>query len=96
MRIRGLGDKSQQAHIRALKDFTAFLGRSPDTATPDDLRVPVAHGGYRDHAVGLQRPHHSAQVLFLDDLRAGGDEAVHAVPHRAAQTARGAQRRGSL
>lgn len=32
MRIRGMGDKSQKAHIRALKDFTAFLGRSPDTA----------------------------------------------------------------
>ena len=31
MRIRGMGDKSQKAHIRALKDFTVFLGRSPDT-----------------------------------------------------------------
>ena len=39
MRIRGMGDKSQKAHIRALKDFTVFLGRSPDTAVPDDLRA---------------------------------------------------------
>ena len=39
MRIRGMGDKSQKAHIRALKDFSAFLGRSPDTAEPDDLRA---------------------------------------------------------
>ena len=29
MRIRGMGDKSQKAHIRALKDFTAFLGSAP-------------------------------------------------------------------
>ena len=43
MRIRGMGDKSQQAHIRALKDFAAFLGRSPDTATPDALRAYQLH-----------------------------------------------------
>jgi integrase/recombinase XerD len=39
MRIRGMQETSQKAHIRALKDFTAFLGRSPDTAEPDDLRA---------------------------------------------------------
>ena len=39
MRIRGMGDKAQKAHIRAIKDFAAFLRRSPDTATPEDLRA---------------------------------------------------------
>ena len=39
MRIRGMAETSQKAHIRALKDFAAFLGRSPDTATPDELRA---------------------------------------------------------
>jgi integrase/recombinase XerD len=29
MRIRGMGDKAQKAHIRAIKDFAAFLGRLP-------------------------------------------------------------------
>jgi integrase/recombinase XerD len=43
MRIRGLAETSQKAHIRALKDFTAFLGRSPDTATPDELRAYQLH-----------------------------------------------------
>lgn len=43
MRIRGLGDKSQQAHIRAVKDFAAFLGRSPDMATPEELRAYQLH-----------------------------------------------------
>ncbi len=43
MRIRGLGEKSQQAHIRAVKDFAAFLGRSPDTATPEELRAYQLH-----------------------------------------------------
>ena len=43
MRIRGMGDKAQQAHIRAIKDFAGFLGRSPDTATPEDLRAYQLH-----------------------------------------------------
>ena len=43
MRIRGLGDKSRQAHIRALKDFAAFLGHAPDTATPEELRAYQLH-----------------------------------------------------
>ena len=43
MRIRGLGDKSRQAHIRAIKDFAAFLGHSPDTATPEELRAYQLH-----------------------------------------------------
>jgi len=34
MRIRGLGEKSQKAHIRGVKEFATFLKRSPDTATP--------------------------------------------------------------
>jgi len=43
MRIRGMGEKAQQAHIRAIKDFAAFLKRSPDTATPEDLRAYQLH-----------------------------------------------------
>ena len=43
MRIRGMGDKSQQAHIRAIKDFAGFLGRSPDMATPEELRAYQLH-----------------------------------------------------
>ncbi len=30
MRIRGMGEKAQKGHIRAIKDFAAFLGRSPE------------------------------------------------------------------
>jgi len=43
MRIRGMGDKARQAHIRAIKDFAGFLKRSPDTATPEDLRAYQLH-----------------------------------------------------
>ena len=34
MRIRGMGDKAQKSHIRAIRDFAKFLKRSPDSATP--------------------------------------------------------------
>jgi integrase/recombinase XerD len=43
MRIRGMGDKAQKSHIRALKDFAGFLKRSPDTATGEDLRAYQLH-----------------------------------------------------
>ncbi|MCE6967417.1 tyrosine-type recombinase/integrase [Cereibacter sphaeroides] len=43
MRIRGLGEKAQLAHIRAVRDFAGFLGRSPDTATPEELRAYQLH-----------------------------------------------------
>lgn len=43
MRITGLGEKAQKANIRAIKDFAAFLKRSPDTAAPDNLRAYQLH-----------------------------------------------------
>ena len=43
MRIRGMGDKAQKAHIRAIKDFAGFLRRSPDTASPEELRAYQLH-----------------------------------------------------
>ena len=38
MRMRKLSDKTQSAYIRAVRQLAAFLGRSPDTATVEDLR----------------------------------------------------------
>ena len=43
MRIRGMGDKAQKSHIRAIKDFAKFIGHSPDTATPEELRAYQLH-----------------------------------------------------
>ncbi len=61
MRIRGLGEKAQKAHIRAIKDFARFLKRSPDTATPDDLRAYQLH--MSETGVGL--PTFNARVMAL-------------------------------
>lgn len=38
MTIRGFVDKTQVDYIRCVKRFAAFLGRSPDTATPEEIR----------------------------------------------------------
>ncbi len=38
MRMRRLSGKTQVAYIRAVRRFAGFLGRSPDTATAEDLR----------------------------------------------------------
>ncbi len=43
MKLRKLTPKTQSAYIRAVKTFTRFLGRSPDTASPDDLRLFQLH-----------------------------------------------------
>ena len=40
MRIKGLQPKTQTMYLRAMRDFTRFLGRSPDTATPEGLPSP--------------------------------------------------------
>ena len=38
MTARKLGRHSQRSHIRSCRRFAAFLKRSPDTATADDVR----------------------------------------------------------
>ena len=38
MTARNLGPASQTSHLRACKRFAALLGRSPETATPDDVK----------------------------------------------------------
>ena len=38
MTARKLGPHSQRSHIQSCRRFAAFLKRSPDTATADDVR----------------------------------------------------------
>jgi hypothetical protein len=38
MRMRKLSPKTQASYIRVVKRFAGFLGRSPDTASVEDLR----------------------------------------------------------
>jgi integrase/recombinase XerD len=43
MRMRKLTPKTQSAYIRAVCRFTRYLGRSPDSATVEDLRNYQLH-----------------------------------------------------
>ena len=45
MRMRKLSEKTQSHYLRWVQRFAAYLGRSPDTATVEDLR------GYQLHLV---------------------------------------------
>jgi integrase/recombinase XerD len=38
MTVRGFGEKTRNDYIRHVRSFAAFIGRSPDTATAEDLR----------------------------------------------------------
>lgn len=40
---RNLGPASQTSHLRACKRLAAWLGRSPETATPDDVKYFQQH-----------------------------------------------------
>ena len=43
MRMRKLSLKTQSTYIRAVRHFAGYLGRSPDTATDEDLRRYQLH-----------------------------------------------------
>lgn len=43
MVLRKLSPKTQKQYIRAVKNFTQFLGRSPNTATAEDFRLFQLH-----------------------------------------------------
>jgi integrase/recombinase XerD len=38
MNLRGFTEKTQRYYIRIISRFAGFLGRPPDTATPEDMR----------------------------------------------------------
>ena len=43
MRMRKFGDKTQLDYVRAVRNFTKYLGRSPDSANVEDLRNYQLH-----------------------------------------------------
>ena len=43
MSLRQFGEKTQKDYIRAVKNLAAFLDRSPDTASNEDLRLFQLH-----------------------------------------------------
>ena len=61
MTVRGFTEKTRHDYIRRVRVFAAFLGRSPDTATAEDLRRFQLHQTY----AGLQPPAINSSVSAL-------------------------------
>ena len=61
MRMRGLREHPQRDYIRFVRSFATFLGRSPDTATAEDVRRFQVH----QHENGAQPPTINSSVSAL-------------------------------
>jgi integrase/recombinase XerD len=61
MTIRKLAPKTHSSYIRAIKNFTVFLGRSPDWASAEDLRRYQLHLA----SSGVAPPSQNATVTAL-------------------------------
>ena len=61
MTIRGFGEKTQSDYIRQVRNFTFFLGRSPDQAQSEDLRLYQVH----QRKQGVQPPTMNGAVAAL-------------------------------
>ena len=61
MTIRELAPKTQRDYLQRIKKFTAFLGRSPDTATFEDVRRYQLH--LATSGVGVSTLNQSAATL---------------------------------
>src|SRR3989440_10785868 len=85
MSMRKLAPKTQEGYIRTIKNLAVFLGRSPDTASFEDVRrfqlhVAASGGGTPtlNHTVSalrfffrvtLKRPEILEHTTFIDETR---------------------------
>ena len=85
MRIRNLAPKTQQGYIRNVKAFAAFLGRSPGTASREDVRRFQLH--LTSSGAGTPKINSAVTAVrfFFDVTLDRPDIAKHlsCAPHRA-------------
>jgi site-specific recombinase XerD len=61
MRVRGFTEKTRNDYVRNVRAFAAFISRSPDTATAEDLRRFQLH----QTQTGMQPPSINSAVAAL-------------------------------
>ena len=61
MSVRGFKDDTRRDYVRHVRSFAAFIGRSPDTATAEDLRLFQLH----QTRTGMQPPSINSAVSAL-------------------------------
>jgi integrase/recombinase XerD len=79
MTIRNLAPKTQHGYIRTIKQFAAFLGRSPDTASFEDVRRFQLHLAARGVGPGALNQAVSA-LRFLFRITLGRRDIVEHTP----------------
>jgi Phage integrase, N-terminal SAM-like domain len=61
MTVRGFNEHTRRDYVRHVRSFAAFIGRSPDTATAEDLRLVQLH----QTQIGMQPPSINSAVAAL-------------------------------
>src|SRR5260370_29375232 len=61
MTVRNFVEETRNNYIRHVRTFTAFLGRAPDTAAPEDLRLFQLH----QTQIGVRAPSINGSVAPL-------------------------------
>ena len=61
MTVRGFNEHTRSGYVRHVRAFAAFIGRSPDTATAEDLRLFQLH----QTRIGMQPPSINSAVSAL-------------------------------
>ena len=86
MTIRKFAPKTQDDYIRTVKDFSAFLGASPDTASIEDLRRYQLHLVVERHRRADHERHRDGAAVLL--------QGHAAKPARRGATCRSSANRG--
>ena len=76
MTVRGFTACTQRGYLRAVKDFTAFFGRSPDQATSEDLRRFQVHMRSQGASATTMNAAVSALRFFFSVTLRRGDASV--------------------
>jgi hypothetical protein len=92
MTVRNFSEKTRNDYIRHVKTFTAFIGRSPDTTRPEDLRRFQLHQRRTGVRPPTKRVGCGAALLLLCDARSSKHGSIPYVCARAAQAAGGVKR----
>jgi integrase/recombinase XerD len=69
MTVRGFSEKTRRDYIRIVTGFAAFVGRSPDTATAEDMRrFQVHQSGLGMHAPAMNSAVAALRFFFAQTL----------------------------
>jgi integrase/recombinase XerD len=79
MSIRKFAPKTQASYIRAVRDFTVFLGRSPDQASAEDLRRYQLHLASSSISIPSQNANVTA-LRFFFTVTLGRGEVTERMP----------------